>query len=1101
MKKKRWFGALLSLLMVLSTLFSGTSTMVFAEGTPQTVDATITDFRIEKPKGTEVDHLSKNDSFYLAMDWKVRDENAILHEGDYFDITLPDNMRFPPAYSQPDFDLTDSDGNVIATAHVTHGTENQAGGTIRVTFRDGINDNYNVHGTIYLGALFNKNKTVDNEVNTFEVSVNGETETTQLTVDKVGLSSDYVLGKWGERVSEGGQNVNKVKWYVTINYRKSDMKNCIISDSLNGDTTYLQNSFRLRKVELNDEGGVVRNIEDVELTGKITFGADNKSFTINLGDAGTEQYRLTYETTYTPGTQIKNNVRLQFDGEDKTSSTSYKSSDAGGTAGGDLANKIKITKVDADDNSITLANAVFTVTRPDGSTFELTTGPDGTVTSGVLTQGTYKVKEKTAPSGYELNEEEYTLQVTSSGGALQTIKDEPIKASVKVNKKWIGKEGTSVTVHLYADGEDTGKTLTLTSNNWSGSFDGLRQYTAEGTEIKYTVKEDELTNYSSKTTGSMEDGYTITNTNVEKISIPVAKTWVGKKADSVTVKLLADNNDTGKTLTLNEAGQWKGSFTDLLKYDGTDGHEIAYTIEEVKIDGYNSVISGNAENGFTITNTITGKVSIPVKKTWVGKEGTSATIHLYADGVEVDSIALNTGNSWQYTFTNLEKYKDGKEIKYTIKEDSIENYKSEITGDMTTGFTVKNTNTEKISVPVKKVWVGKESDSVTIKLLADGTEKESVTLTKDDNWAHTFSNLPKYDEDDGHEIVYTLDEVKVKGYNTGISGTADTGFTITNTITGKVSVPVTKTWVGKEGTSATIHLYADGTEVDSVTLNKDNQWQHTFTNLEKYKDGEEIEYTIKEDAIENYKSEITGDMTNGFTVKNTNTETVSVPVTKQWVGKTADKVEVKLLADNVEKETATLTADTDWKHTFSNLPKYDENDGHEIVYTIDEVKVDGYTTGISGTAKDGFTITNTITGKVSVPVTKKWVGTATESITVNLYADGKKIDSQKLSKDNNWQYTFKDLEQYKDGKEIEYTIEEEKVSGYTTTITGDSKNGFVITNTKNTPKTPNTPTKAGTSKTGTPKTGDSTNLPFYGGMMLASLGVLLFLLVRKRKQA
>lgn len=571
MKKKRWFGALLSLLMVLSTLFSGTSTMVFAEGTPQTVDATITDFRIEKPKGTEVDHLSKNDSFYLAMDWKVRDENAILHEGDYFDITLPDNMRFPPAYSQPDFDLTDSDGNVIATAHVTHGTENQAGGTIRVTFKDGINDNYNVHGTIYLGALFNKEKTVDNEVNTFEVSVNGETKSTQLTVDKIGLPSDHVLGKWGERVTEGGQITNKVKWYATINYRKSDMKNCIISDSLSGDTTYLQDTFRLRKVVYNDEGVVVSYGDDVDLTGKLSFAGDNKSFTINLGDAGTDQYRLTYETTYTPGTEIRNNLRLQFDGEDKTTSSKFQSSQAGGTAGGDLANKIKITKVDADDNSIVLKDAVFTVTKPDGSTFELTTGNDGTVTSGSLTSGTYKVKEKTPPSGYKLNEEEYTLQVTSSGGALQTIKDEPIKTSVKVNKKWIGKEGTSVIVHLYADGEDTGKTVTLNGeNSWSDTFEGLRQYTSEGTEIKYTVKEDEQANYSSETTGSMKDGYTITNTNVEKISIPVTKTWVGKKADFVTVKLLADNNDTGKTLTLNEAEQWKGSFTDLLKYDGTE---------------------------------------------------------------------------------------------------------------------------------------------------------------------------------------------------------------------------------------------------------------------------------------------------------------------------------------------------------------------------------------------------------------------------------------------------------------------------------------------------------------------------------------------------
>ena len=62
-----------------------------------------------------------------------------------------------------------------------------------------------------------------------------------------------------------------------------------------------------------------------------------------------------------------------------------------------------------------MANAVFEVTRPDGTKFELTTGADGTVTSGALASGTYKVKEKTAPIGYELNRDEYTLQVTSSG--------------------------------------------------------------------------------------------------------------------------------------------------------------------------------------------------------------------------------------------------------------------------------------------------------------------------------------------------------------------------------------------------------------------------------------------------------------------------------------------------------------------------------------------------------------------------------------------------------------------------------------------------------------------------------------------------------------
>lgn len=832
--------------------------------------ATVTNFTIQNLNGQTVNKVFWTDNFYLAMDWDASTNGADLHEGDYFDITLPDEMVFPSDSASVDFNIYGDDGTtVIAKTHVTPGADNK-GGTVRVTFTDWVEGKENVKGNIRLSAKFDREQVTTDEENTFQISVNGQVVPVTVTVTGPKPLNPEILLKWGQSTSVSKE---QAEWWVRINHQKSNLSNAVISDHLSqgtGSETYIADSFRLTRVEMDSYGNVSTAYETVDLTDKLSIASDKKSFTLTLGDLNGDQYRLCYRTTYTPGTTLHNNMTLTSTEQSKTVSATHISANSGGSGTGMLANKIKLTKIDADDNSIVLKDAVFTVTRPDGSTFELTTGADGTVTSGTLTSGTYKVKEKTAPSGYKLNEEEYTLQVTSSGGALQTIKDEPIKTSVKVNKKWVGKEGTSVIVHLYADGEDTGKTVTLNGeNSWADTFEGLRQYTSEGTEIKYTVKEDEQMNYSSETTGSMKDGYTITNTNVEKISIPVTKTWVGKSTDSVTVKLLADNNDTGKTLTLNEAEQWKGSFTDLLKYDGTDGHKIAYTIEEVKVDGYNSVISGNAENGFTITNTITGKVSIPVTKTWVGKEGTSATIHLYADDVEVDSITLNTGNNWQYTFTNLEKYKDGKEIKYTIKEDSIENYKSEITGDMSTGFTVKNINTEKIAVPVKKVWVGKEADSATIKLLADGTEKESVTLTKEDNWTHTFSNLPKYDENDGHEIVYTLDEIKVEGYNTGISGTAETGFTVTNTITGKVSVPVTKKWIGTPADSITVNLYADGKKIDSQKLSKDNNWQYTFKDLEQYKDGKEIEYTIEEEKVSGYTTTITGDSKNGFVITNT----------------------------------------------------------------------------------------------------------------------------------------------------------------------------------------------------------------------------------------
>ena len=44
-----------------------------------------------------------------------------------------------------------------------------------------------------------------------------------------------------------------------------------------------------------------------------------------------------------------------------------------------------------------------------------------------------------------------------------------------------------------------------------------------------------------------------------------------------------------------------------------------------------------------------------------------------------------------------------------------------------------------------------------------------------------------------------------------------------------------------------------------------------------------------------------------------------------------------------------------------NLPKFDANDGHEIVYTVEETALSGYTSAISGDAANGYIVTNTKT--------------------------------------------------------------------------------------------------------------------------------------------
>ena len=115
---------------------------------------------------------------------------------------------------------------------------------------------------------------------------------------------------------------------------------------------------------------------------------------------------------------------------------------------------------------------------------------------------------------------------------------------------------------------------------------------------------------AAKNGGEMDDViYNIPIPIPGKINIFVEKVWNdsddvdGKRPESITVQLMANGNAVSdKTLTLNAGNNWSGSFDNLDEYEGDI--EIVYTIAEVEVpEGYESVITGDAETGFTVTNT------------------------------------------------------------------------------------------------------------------------------------------------------------------------------------------------------------------------------------------------------------------------------------------------------------------------------------------------------------------------------------------------------------------------------------------------------------------------------------------------------------------
>ena len=681
----------------------------------------------------------------------------------------------------------------------------------------------------------------------------------------------------------------------------------------------------------------------------------------------------------------------------------------------------------------------------------------------------YSVDEVSVPGGYTKtvtaneNKTEYTITNTH----------ETEKTEATVKKVWNdsnNQDGTrpvELTVNLM-NGNAVVDTVTLKeANDWSATVGNLEKK-AGGKDIEYTWTE-----------GSMPEGYkltdtrkngtvtTLTNTYApEKVSITGTKTWNdannqdGKRPTSIKISLFANGNVV-KSLDVTAATNWTYSFTDLPKYEA--GTEIKYTVGEEAVADYETKVEG-----YNITNTHKpATLDITGTKTWNdsnnqdGKRPKSITVNLLANGIITDTKTVTADDNWTYSFTDLPKYANGQEITYTVSELTVPGYTTTIDDN----YNITNSYTPgETSASVTKIWDdadnqdGIRPESITVALLANGTPtNKTVTLTAANNWTQTITGLPE--KADGEYITYTWTEVNVpEGYSLTRTSKNETVTTLTNTHTPELtSITGTKTWKdadnqdGKRPESITVNLFADGTKLksQSVSADADGNWSYSFTDLPKYANGQEITYTVTEDAVDGYTTE-----SDGYNFINTHQpETTEITGTKTWNdannqdGKRPESITVILLANGTEKTRQAVTADEagNWTYTFKDLPKY--ANGQEITYTVAEEEVTDYTT-----TYDGSNITNSYTpGKTSATVTKIWNdaenqdGKRPESITVSLLADGKETGKTvTLSVENNWKQTISDLPEKADGKAIEYTWTEETLpEGYE--LTDNSKNGTVTT--------------------------------------------------------
>ncbi|WP_292750275.1 Cna B-type domain-containing protein, partial [Methanobrevibacter sp.] len=339
-------------------------------------------------------------------------------------------------------------------------------------------------------------------------------------------------------------------------------------------------------------------------------------------------------------------------------------------------------------------------------------------------------------------------------------------------------------------------------------------------------------------------------------------------------------------------------------------------------------------------------------------------------------------------------------------------------------------------INVTKVWDdyddydGIRPDNVTIQLYNDTGLVSEVVLNDTNNWTYVFDNLNITDENDS-VINYTIRELPIDGYLTVINGTnGTTAFvTVTNIHVPMTSVNVTKYWDdgnnawGTRPDNITVYLLADGTRIANATLNRSNNWYHSFENLTVFNGTEKINYTIEEDNVTvnmtnvpagvralEYVSVISNSTAYNWTVNNTLITVVDV--TKIWIdgnnawGTRPANITVYLLADGVRVANATLNESNGWYHEFTNLTVFNGND--PIKYSIEELNVTvnmtnvpagvisvEYVSVVDNSTAYNWTVNNTLVTVVNA--TKIWNdgnnawGTRPANITVYLLADGVRV--------------------------------------------------------------------------------------------------------------
>lgn len=235
---------------------------------------------------------------------------------------------------------------------------------------------------------------------------------------------------------------------------------------------------------------------------------------------------------------------------------------------------------------------------------------------------------------------------------------DPNKQNISVSSHWVGQVEPSVTVNLLANGT-VFETATLSSTNrFKHMFMDLPKQSANGDTINYTVQYVPIAGYTTHMSGDEVTGYTLVHlenpTHAGFTGVPldmnVDISWIGKVGTKSDLVLFVDGVEAG-VVSLTAADGWKHTFSNLPLVANENGTPVTYTVAARNMTGYDTLVSGNQVQGFTVSH---------IEANTKAVEGSVVSKYVDKDGKEIayrDTVTGEVGKTYTTTAKTIPGYK------------------------------------------------------------------------------------------------------------------------------------------------------------------------------------------------------------------------------------------------------------------------------------------------------------------------------------------------------------------------------------------------------------------------------------------------------------